>query len=85
MNTLNYFFCKHILCFINLILCVYQKHLYLDSTIPNNNEKSKLLGFTFIRSDHPSNAKRSGVCIYHKSSFTIKSYKDWLFTRVVEL
>ena len=28
--------------------------------------------YTLIRSDHPSNAKRGGVCIYYKSSLPLR-------------
>ena len=41
---------------------------YLDSTIPNDDDKLQISGYTLIRSDHPSNTKRNGVCKYYKSS-----------------
>ena len=45
---------------------------YLDSTIPNDDDKIKIPGYTFIRSDHPSNTKRGGACIYYKSSLPLR-------------
>ena len=30
------------------------------------------LGYNLIRSDHPSNSKRGGVCIYYKSALPLK-------------
>ena len=39
---------------------------FLDSTIPVNDESLYIKGYSMIRADHPSNAKREGVCIYYK-------------------
>ena len=30
------------------------------------------LGYNLIRSDHPSNSKRAGVCIYYKSTLLLR-------------
>ena len=32
----------------------------------------EILGYKLIRSDHPSNSKRRGVCIYHKSALPLR-------------
>ena len=34
---------------------------------PSDDKNLKILGYTFICSDHPSNNKRGGVSIYYKS------------------
>ena len=39
---------------------------YLDSSI--TNEEVKIKDYKLIRTDHPDNIKRGGVCIYHKES-----------------
>ena len=52
------------------IICL--SETYLDSTTPNDDDKLQILGYTFIRSDHPSNAKRDGVCICYKSSLPLR-------------
>ena len=48
------------------IICL--SETYLDSTIPNDDDKLQIPGYTLIRSDHPSNKKHGGVFI---------SYKNW--------
>ena len=45
---------------------------YLDSTTPTDDHKLQILGNTLIRSDHPSNAKRGGVCIYYRNSLPLR-------------
>ena len=40
--------------------------IFLDSTIPLNDERLYIKGYSMIRADHPSNKKRGGVCIYYK-------------------
>ena len=52
------------------IICL--SETYLDSTAPNNDDKLQISGYTLIRSDHPSNTKRGGVCIYYKSSLLLR-------------
>ena len=32
----------------------------------------EILGYNLIRSDHPSNSKRGGVCIYYKSALPLR-------------
>ena len=34
--------------------------------------KALLEGYNLIRSDHPSNTKRGGVCIYYKESLVVR-------------
>ena len=39
---------------------------FLDSNHPSDDQRLGLQGYAMIRSDHPSNTKRGGVCIYYK-------------------
>ena len=45
------------------IICLSQA--YLDSSIPFGDNNLEISGYNLTRSDHPSNIKRWGVCIYH--------------------
>ena len=45
---------------------------YLDSIIPKDHDKLQIRMYAFIRSDHPSNTKRDGVCIYDQSSLSLR-------------
>ena len=45
---------------------------FLDSAISNNDDKLQIPAYTLIRSDHPSNTKRGGVCIHYKSSLPLR-------------
>ena len=47
------------------IICLLET--YLDSSIPTNNDNLDIDGYNLLRSDHPSNTKRGGVCIYYKN------------------
>ena len=69
MTILNYFFWKHILHKFDII-CL--SETYLDSTTPNDDGKLQIPGYTLICSDHPSNIKRGGVCIYYNSSLPLR-------------
>ena len=40
---------------------------YVHSSI--DDESLEILGYYLIRSSHPSNKKRGGICVYYKSSF----------------
>ena len=48
------------------IICL--SETYLDSSIPTNNDNLDIDGYNLLRSDHSSNTKRGGVCIYYKKS-----------------
>ena len=39
---------------------------FLDSTIPRNDERLYVTGYSMIRADHTSNTKRGIVGIYYK-------------------
>ena len=52
------------------IICL--SETYLNSEISSDNENLDISGYRLIRSDHPSNDKRGGVCVYFKSSLPIQ-------------
>ena len=43
------------------IICL--SETYLNSETPPNDTRLELPGYSFFRSDHPSNNKRGGVCV----------------------
>ena len=47
------------------IICL--SETYLDSTVPLDDVNLVISGYNLIRSDHPSNTKRGGVCLYYKN------------------
>ena len=46
------------------IICLTET--FLNSSIPSDDTKIKIDGYNLIRSDHPSDSKKGGVCIYYK-------------------
>ena len=52
------------------IICL--SETYLDSTIQSDNDNSEIRGYNLVRSDHPSNNKRGGVCTYYKASLPLR-------------
>ena len=50
------------------IICISQT--FLNNTYKDNDLNSN--GYSLLRADHPSNAKRGGVCIYHKETLALK-------------
>ena len=51
------------------IICI--SETFLDSSISNNDLESLLDGYKIIRSDHPMNLKRGGVCIFFKETLPL--------------
>ena len=45
---------------------------FLDFSIPTNNDNLDIDGYNLLRSDHPSNTKRGGVCIYYKKNLPLR-------------
>ena len=45
---------------------------YLDSSNLSDDDNFYLPGYNLVRADHPSNAKKGGVCIYFKNSVPLK-------------
>ena len=52
------------------IICL--SETYLDSTVPLDNDNLVISGYNLIRSDHPSNTKRGGVCLYYKNYLPLR-------------
>ena len=50
----------------NDFICL--SEIYLDSSVPDN----LIEGYKLIRTDHPDNIKRGGVCIYYKESLPVQ-------------
>ena len=46
------------------IICL--SETFLNSSIESNDDRISIDGYNLIRSDHPSDSKRGGVCIYYK-------------------
>ena len=49
---------------------IYLSETYLDSRV--NDESLEISGYYLIRSDHTSNKKRDGICIYYKNFLPLK-------------
>ena len=52
------------------IICVSETHL--DSSTSSDDDNLAISGYNLIRSDHPSNNKRGGVCIYYKNFLPLR-------------
>ena len=46
------------------IICLTET--FLNSSIPSDDNRITIDGYNLIRSDHPSDSKKGGVCIYYK-------------------
>ena len=64
MTIPDYFFWRHISVHKFDIICL--SETYLDSTFPIDDDNLVIPGYNLIRSDHPPNTKRGGVCVYYK-------------------
>ena len=52
---------------------------YLDSSIPSDHVSLELKGYKLVRTDHPNNVKRGGVCIYYEESLPVRVINlSWL-------
>ena len=49
---------------------------YFDDTVPLDDNNLVVTGYSLVRSGHPSNTKRGGVCLY---------YKNYLLLRVLNI
>ena len=45
---------------------------FLDSSFESDDKNLMLEGYNLIRSDHPSNIKRGGLCICYKESLAVR-------------
>ena len=46
--------------------------MYLDSSIPSDDDNLALPGYNLVRVDNPTNTKRGSVCIYYHNSLPLK-------------
>ena len=51
---------------------IYLSETYLDSSTTSDDDNLAISGYNLIRSDHPSNNKRGGVCIYYKNFLPLR-------------
>ena len=56
------------------IICI--SETFLNFTQSGNDPALKLKGYELIRSDHPSNTKRGGVCLYYKEHLPLQFCND---------
>ena len=56
------------------IICITETFLNSDYLI--DDKRLELQGYDMIRSDHPSNTKRGGVCIYYKNYLPLVKRND---------
>ena len=52
------------------ILCI--SETYLDSSVSIDDTTLSHPGYNLARSDHPSNVKRGGVCLYYKENLSLR-------------
>ena len=52
------------------IICL--SETYLDSSIQSDNDNFEIPGYNLVCSDHRSNNKRGGFCIYYKASLSLR-------------
>ena len=50
---------------------LYISETYRDSTTALDDENLTVTGYNLLRTDHASNSKRDGVCVYYKSSLAL--------------
>ena len=53
------------------ILCI--SETYLNSSVSVDDTTLSLPGYNLVRSDHPSNIKRGGVCLCYKENLSLRS------------
>ena len=56
------------------IICL--SETFLDSSILNDKDRIKIDGWSWIKSYHPSNSKKGGVCIYYKEHISLIKWDD---------
>ena len=49
---------------------------FLNSSIQNDDNRIKIDGYNLIRSDHPSDSKKGGVCIYYQERMSLIKCDD---------
>ena len=56
------------------LICLSETFLY--PSIDSSDERITIEGYTFSRTDHPSNEKRGGICIYYKEHLPVIKIDD---------
>ena len=74
------------------VICISETFLNSDTAFDDN---LKIEGYNIVRSDHPCNSRRGGVCIYYNQSLALKildmkvglspSKKHFLFALMIAL
>ena len=54
----------------------YFKQTFLNTSVQNDVNRIKINGYNLIRSDHPSDPKKGGVCIYSKEHIPLIKHDD---------
>ena len=52
------------------VICL--SETYLDSTVASDDENLEITGYNLVRSDHPANNERGGVCLYYKTYLPLR-------------
>ena len=52
------------------VICL--SETYLDSTVASDDESLEITGYNLVRSEHPANNKRGGVCLYYKTCLPLR-------------
>ena len=50
--------------------------MFLNSSIQNDDDRIKIDGYNSIRSDHPIDSRKGGVCIYCKEHISLIKWDD---------
>ena len=63
------------------VICL--SETYLNSTVASDEKNLEITGYELVRSDHPANTKRAGVCLYYKNCFSltvldIRYLNEWI-------
>ena len=45
-------------------MCLFET--FLDTSIPNDENRINIAGYSMLRADQTNNTKKGGVCIYYK-------------------
>ena len=56
------------------IIC--SSETFLDSSIPIDDNRLNIPGYSMMRTAHPSNTKRGGLCLYYKEHLPIMRRGD---------
>ena len=64
------------------IICL--SETFLDSSIPIDDNRLSIPGYSMMRADHPSNTKRGGECLYYKEHLPIIRRDDTCNLQVTE-